>query len=58
MDLANTGDLVSAEEQEDTQDLDQRLESQLESSIAAKVLLFVRDQSLSKSELAALLGHN
>ena len=42
-----------SEEQEDTQDLDQRLES----SIAAKVLLFVRDQSLSKSELAALLGH-
>ena len=61
LDLANTGDLVSAEEQEDTQDLDQRLESQLESrlesSLAAKVLLFIRDQSLSKSELAALLGH-
>ncbi|MEZ2720900.1 Fic family protein [Paenalcaligenes hominis] len=52
---------ILSEEQESTQDLEQRLESQLElrleSNLAAKVLLFIKDQPLSKSELAASLGH-
>lgn len=50
---------TASEEKENGQNLNQRLElqleSRLESNIAAKDLLFVRDQSLSKSELAALM---
>ena len=50
---------TASEEKENGQNLNQRLElqleSRLESNIAAKDVLFVRDQSLSKSELAALM---
>jgi len=39
------------------QTLDLRPESRLESALAAKIMLLLHNQTLSKSELASLLGH-
>lgn len=41
----------------DDQTLNLQLESRLESALAAKVMLLLQDKTLSKSELAHLLGH-